>query len=90
MVGLPAEFRFFGSSVHRADRPGTVVEGWNAGEVEELSPLEVTLAAEGATGTSVPVRLHAHLSEIGTLELWCVAREGDRRWKVEFNVRQPS
>ena len=89
VVGLPAEFRFFGSSVHRADRPGTVVEGWNAGEVEELSPLEVTLAAEGAAGTSVPVRLHAHLTEIGTLELWCVAREGDRRWKVEFNVRHP-
>jgi hypothetical protein len=90
VVGLPAEFRFFGSSVRRVDRPGTVVEGWDAGEVEELSPLEVTLAAEGATGVSVPVHLQAHLTEIGTLELWCVAREGDRRWKVEFNVRQPS
>jgi hypothetical protein len=90
IVGLPAEFRFFGSSVRRADHPGTVVEGWEPGEVEELSPLEVTLAAEGDTGTSVPVRLHACLTEIGTLELWCVAREGDRRWKVEFNVRQPS
>ena len=27
--------------------------------------------------------------DLGTLELWCVARDGDRRWKVEFNVRQP-
>jgi hypothetical protein len=38
----------------------------------------------------VPVRLRAHVTELGTLELWCVAREGDRRWKVEFNVRQPA
>jgi len=28
--------------------------------------------------------------EIGTLELWCVARESDRRWKLEFNVRESS
>jgi molecular chaperone DnaK (HSP70) len=89
VVGVPAEFRFFASSVRRTDQPGTVVEGWEPGDVEEISPFDVTLAGEGAAGTSVPVRLHAHLTEVGTLELWCVAREGDRRWKVEFNVRQP-
>jgi len=21
------------------------------------------------------------------LELWCIAADGDRRWKLEFNVR---
>jgi hypothetical protein len=24
---------------------------------------------------------------VGTLELWCVARDG-RRWKLEFDVRE--
>jgi molecular chaperone DnaK (HSP70) len=87
VVGEPADFRFFGSSVRRADRPGTVVDGWEPGELEELAPLEVTLAADGAAGAMVPVRLHAHVTEVGTLALWCVARDGGRRWKVEFNVR---
>ncbi len=88
VVGEPAEFRFFGSSVRRDDRPGTVVEGWEAGELEELRPLETTLAAAGEEGRTVPVRLRAHVTELGTLELWCVARDGGRRWRLEFNLRQ--
>jgi molecular chaperone DnaK (HSP70) len=88
VVGAPAEFRFFGSTVRRADAPGAVVEGWAAGEIEELAPIEATLAAPGEEGRTVPVRLRAEVTEVGTLELWCVARDG-RRWKVELNVRQP-
>jgi molecular chaperone DnaK (HSP70) len=88
VVGAPAEFRFFGSSVRRTDRPGAVVEGWEPGELEELPPLEATLAAAGEEGRPVPVRLRAVVTELGTLELWCVARDGKRRWKVEYNVRQ--
>ncbi|MCW5889662.1 MAG: Hsp70 family protein [bacterium] len=86
VVGEPAEFRFFGSSVRRHDVPGTVVEGWQPGELEELAPLEATL--DGDAGHSVPVRLRAHVTEIGTLEIWCDARAGGGRWKVEFNLRQ--
>jgi molecular chaperone DnaK (HSP70) len=88
VVGEPAEFRLFGSSVRRDDRPGTVVEGWEQGTLEELPPLEATLDADGDAGRTVPVRLRAHVTELGTLELWCVARDGARRWKLEFNVRQ--
>src|SRR5262249_42947477 len=35
----------------------------------------------------VPVTLSARCTEIGTLELFCVAKEGDNRWRLEFNVR---
>jgi hypothetical protein len=67
-----------------AEVPARVV----ASASEELPPLEATLAAPGEEGRTVPVRLRAHVTELGTLELWCVARDGRRRWKVEFNVRQ--
>jgi molecular chaperone DnaK (HSP70) len=87
VVGEAAEFRFFGSSVRRDDAVGTVVEGWEAGEVEELPSLEATLEAEGQEGRQVPVRLTTRVTEVGTLEVWCVARDGARRWKLEFNVR---
>lgn len=88
VVGEPAEFRFFGSSVRRNDAAGTVVEQWGEGELEELAPLEATLTAEGEEGRTVPVRLRAHVTEVGTLEVWCVARDG-RQWRLEFNLRQP-
>lgn len=28
------------------------------------------------------------LTELGTLELWSVATEGDGRWKLEYDVRE--
>ena len=36
----------------------------------------------------MPVRLEAHVTEVGTLELWCVARDGRGRWKLEYSVRE--
>ena len=32
--------------------------------------------------------LKSRVTEIGTLELWCVERDGGRRWKLEYNVRE--
>ena len=53
-------------------------------------PLAATLAWEDHEGSTVPVRLQARVNEVGALELWCVARGGQRRWKLEFNVRAES
>jgi hypothetical protein len=45
-------------------------------------------ATDGETGgTIVPIYLESRFTETGTLELWCVARNGDRRWKLEFDLR---
>jgi Molecular chaperone len=38
-------------------------------------------------GEVVPVKLHARVTEAGTLELEAVPRGTDERWKVEFDVR---
>jgi hypothetical protein len=85
VVGEPARFRFFASSVRRDDKVGTVVE--REAELDELPPIETTLPAEGAdAGQVIPVSLRAHVTEIGTLELECADAQG-HAWKVEFNVR---
>ena len=39
-------------------------------------------------GDLVPVQLEADVTELGTLELWCVARDGKGRWKLEYSVRE--
>jgi molecular chaperone DnaK (HSP70) len=89
IVGQAAEFRFLGSTTRREDPVGTILERWNPDELQEMAPLETSLPTEdGDIGEVVPVRLHSHVTEVGTLDLWCRSTRGDRRWKLEFNVRE--
>ncbi|AOZ03216.1 molecular chaperone DnaK [Cupriavidus sp. USMAHM13] len=88
VVGEPVHFRFFGSSVRRQDQVGTLFDFWGPEELQELEEIQATLPADGRTpGDVVPVRLHARVTETGTLELEAVPRGGGERWKVEFDVR---
>jgi len=87
-------FPLLRSSVRRADVAGTELERWKGDELEELAPIEVTLPAKGrAEGDVVPVRLHAAVTEVGTLLLEAVPTtplQPDERWKIELNVRPAS
>ncbi|MCA9594726.1 MAG: Hsp70 family protein [Myxococcales bacterium] len=89
IVGEPVRFRFFGSSVRRDDAAGAELD--DPSELDELSPIEVTLPAEGRTeGDVVPVRLSAQVTAVGTLLLEAVPFEplnADERWKIELSVR---
>jgi hypothetical protein len=87
VVGEPAEFRFLSSSVRKQDQVGSLLEDWGT-DIEELSPLEVTLKLDGQQGTVVPVRLETRVTELGTLEIWCVSRNDTQRWKLELNIRE--
>ncbi|HKT97278.1 MAG TPA: Hsp70 family protein, partial [Paraburkholderia sp.] len=88
VVGEPVHFRFFGSSVRRQDQVGTLLDYWSAEELQELEEIQATLPSEGRTpGEVVPVRLHARVTEAGTLELEAVPSGSNERWKVEFDVR---
>ncbi len=88
VVGEPAQFRFLGSTTRRDDAAGTVLERWNADELQELDSLETALeSADGRSGEPVPVRLHTRVTEIGTLELSCRSTRDPRSWRLEFNLR---
>ena len=84
-VGEPAEFRFLSSTVRKHDPVGTMIEDWGD-DLEELSALDVTLT--GREGTTVPVTIESRMTEVGTIELWCVAPDSSQRWKLELNIRE--
>ena len=86
VVGEPAEFRFLSSSIRKQDQVGSLLEDWGD-DIEERSPLHVTLKLDGQVGKVVPVRLETRVTELGTLEVWCVSRDG-HRWKLELNIRE--
>jgi len=82
----PVQFPLFSTTSDRIDRPGDIVE---VGDEFRALPAIHTLfkTAGGKLTTSVPVHLRATLTELGTLELWCVANAGDQRWRLEFELR---
>ena len=89
VVGEPAHFRFFSSSVRKDDRPGDLLSTWTPEELSETDSLEANLPAdESVDEPYVPVRFHARLTELGVLELWCVSTASQKRWKLEFSVRE--
>ena len=93
VLGEPAVFQLLGSTTRKSDEAGEIVEDWND-ELDEVILMETLLpaptSAEGETvgGAIIPVWLQSKVTEIGTLELWCVSRDNERRWKLEFNIRE--
>ena len=89
VVGDSAVFHLLATTTRKNDQAGEIVEDWSS-EIQEVATMETQLDATDtdAGGTVIPVWLQSKVTEIGTLELWCVARDGDRRWKLEFNLRE--
>lgn len=89
VVGETSNFRFFAAATRKEDEAGTLIDA-DAPGLSELDAVEKHVTADGerTPGEFVPVRLEAHVTELGTLELWCVARDGRGRWKLEYSVRE--
>ncbi|MFL5354612.1 Hsp70 family protein [Archangium sp.] len=88
VTGEPTSFRFFASSVRRDDKVGTMVDDVDSEQFEELAPLETTLPGTPTPfGDLTPVNLQAAVTEVGTLELRCLQKDGPGKWKLELNVR---
>ncbi|HMF18209.1 MAG TPA: molecular chaperone DnaK, partial [Gemmataceae bacterium] len=86
-LGQPVAFPLYTSTVRGDDHAGDIL---NVGsdQLLQLPPLHTVLRGGKRSGTKrVPVTLAARCTEIGTLELFCVASEGSNRWRLEFNVR---
>jgi molecular chaperone DnaK (HSP70) len=86
-LGQPVLFPLYTSTVRGDDKPGDLVRVASE-QLLRLPPMHTILRGGKRAGAKrVPVTLAARCTEIGTLELSCVARDGDNRWKLEFNVR---
>ncbi len=86
-IGGRARFRFFSSGTRLDDRPGVLLDEWDAESLDELTSLEVRFADEADGLGRVPVRLEAFATEVGTLELEFVERAGGRSWRLTYEVR---
>lgn len=80
----PVRFPLFSSTSDRIERAGDIVA---VGEdMNPLPPIHTVLKASRPGSRNVPVHLRATLTEIGTLELWCVTERAEQ-WRLEFEIR---
>ncbi len=86
-LGQPVMFPLYTSTVRSEDKAGDLLTV-APDQLLRMPLLHTVLRGGKRSGTkSVPVTLAARSTAIGTLELFCVARDGPNRWRLEFNVR---
>jgi len=87
LIRQPVEFPLFVSSTRTTDAPGALLEV-DPEQMTALPPIRTVLqSGRSAAADTVKVKLHAKLTEIGTLEMWCAEVVGDRTWRLQFDVR---
>ena len=88
LVSEPVEFPLFVSSTRLVDRPGELVPI----DREQMTPLPAdphgrSRRRKRASRAAISVNLHARLTEIGTLDLWCSESRGPA--ELAAAVRRP-
>lgn len=90
LIRQPVEFPLYYSATRTTDRPGELIEV-DPQQLTALPPIRTVLTSgRSASATTAQVELHARLTEIGTLEIWCSESQGQRSWRLQFDVRSAS
>jgi len=87
LANQPVSFSLFSSSFRAQDRVGDLID-----IDDTLTPLPeihtVIQYGKKAKETSLPVRVEANYTEIGTLALWCCSTISNHRWRLQFQLRE--
>ncbi len=87
-LGVPVRFHLVASVADNHWKPGDIVD-IDGEQFTPLPPLAAALDRESQGREEVIVRLAASLTEMGALKIQCIdATDSDRRWNVEFQLRQ--
>ncbi|NRR33418.1 hsp70 family protein [Oxalobacteraceae bacterium] len=88
-LGRPVRFHLVSSIAQSGAAPAAgALVNLRAGDYQPLPPVATVLRDEDNNALKeIPVQLAASLSEVGTLEVHCVAQEGGQRWLLEFQLR---
>lgn len=87
LTNQPVSFDMYSSSFRSGDRCGDLVKIDDS--LTPLPPIQ-TIVQYGKKGVqkTIPVRIEADFSEMGTLSLWCRSLVTDHRWQLRFQLRK--
>ncbi len=86
VTNRPVRFALHASSTRVGDLPGQVVR--DRDELTPLPPVQTVLVhGRRDRHQAIDVKMHAVLTEIGTLDLWCTTPDGRHRYPLSFDLR---
>lgn len=86
LANRPVSFRMYSSSYRSGDRMGDLVSVDDS--LTLMAPLHTVIQFGKKAGQkSVPVRVEARYTEMGTLALWCHSIATGHRWRLQFQLR---
>ena len=86
VANRPVSFRLYSSLTRADDQAGDSVV--LDPDVHRHAPLEAVIRYGKPGEKLIPVKLGAHLTEVGTLETWCDSKVSDHRWRLAFQLRK--
>lgn len=88
VANKPVSFRLY-SSLTRVDDPvGYLLGAADVADLHLHAPLNAVIRFGKAGERLVPVKLRAHLTEVGTLEVWADSKISEHHWRLQFELRK--
>jgi len=93
VANKPVTFRLYSSLTRHEDKIGEAVElpasAVAEGHLHLHAPLHAVIRfGKPGLERTVPVKLGARLTEVGTLELWADSKISEHRWRLQFELRK--
>jgi len=88
VANKPVSFRLYSSLTRVDDTVGRKLESTEAADLHLHAPLNAVIRFGKAGERLVPVKLRAHLTEVGTLEVWADSKISEHHWRLQFELRK--
>ena len=86
VANKPVSFRLYSSLTRVDDKVGDMIPV--AEDLHLHAPLNAVIRFGKSGERLVPVKLRAHLTEVGTLEVWADSKISEHRWRLQFELRK--
>jgi molecular chaperone DnaK (HSP70) len=87
LANRAVSFPLYASSTRSGERAGQLVQAERE-SLAELPPIRTVLRfGKKLEARKIPVHVMVHLTEIGTLEVWCRSLSTEHRWRLQFQLR---
>lgn len=87
LANAPVSFQLYTSSSREGEAPGAILEA-PRDELAALPPIRTVLRhGKKLAARTIPVHVEVRRTALGTLELWCAAKDTQHRWRLEFQLR---
>lgn len=88
VANKPVSFRLYSSLTRVDDQVGATLPSTQTGDLHLHAPLNAVIRFGKSGERLVPVRLRAHLTAVGTLEVWADSKISDHHWRLQFELRK--